>query len=525
MKKLQVIAVLITICIADSNQNLKAQEVQGVVFEDANRNARLDGNEKGIPGILVSNQLEVVRTDNDGRYRLPVHDDETVFFTIKPAGYAVPLNKQNLPQFYYIHQPNGSPELEYAGVAPTGKLSESLDFPLYKTTSTDTFETIVFADPQPRDDQEIDYIRDDVISELVGSKAAFGVTLGDIMYDDLSLFERYNNIVARIEIPFYNVPGNHDMNYDVPDDRHSLETFKRHFGPPYYAFEYGQVSFIMLDTVEWLGDADTTDTGNYRGKLGEKQLKWIGNYLQFVPEQRLLVFGMHLPFYFSADAGQHVNVSDRDKLFELLKNREHLLAIAGHLHIIEHNDLKPEQSWHGESFFPQILCTAVSGSWWSGPKDERGIPTTDQRDGAPNGYHLFRFEGNQYSQKFKAATRDENYQIRISSPQGTISQTQLDSVQIVANVFNGNNRTQVEYELDDAAPVQMRHTSIKDPFMVQLHAHYNDTYPSWLQPQPSPHIWTAPIPHTLDVGVHKLVVTVADEFGKRYTQARIFEVK
>jgi len=197
---------------------IHAQEISGVVFRDTNHNLLYDAGEKGIPNVIVSNQHEVVTTDRRGRYTLPGSEEMIVFIT-KPAGFATPMNEHNLPQFYYIHQPAGSPEMEFEGVSPTGPLPEELNFPLYKVKEPNTFDVIMFSDPQPRDAQEISYIRDDVIAELMGTEAAFGLTLGDIMFDDLSLFSRQNEIFSALDIPFYNVPGNHDINYDATDDQ------------------------------------------------------------------------------------------------------------------------------------------------------------------------------------------------------------------------------------------------------------------------------------------------------------------
>src|SRR5690606_21146726 len=107
-----------------------AQEMaNGVVFEDLNRNGKKERREKGIPGVAVSNGIQVVQTDAQGKYTLPVSDDQ-IIFVIKPSDYEVPVNENNLPQFFYIHKPNGSPELDFAGVAPTGKLPKSVDFGL-----------------------------------------------------------------------------------------------------------------------------------------------------------------------------------------------------------------------------------------------------------------------------------------------------------------------------------------------------------------------------------------------------------
>jgi hypothetical protein len=495
------------------------------VYEDTNKNQQFDAGEKTIPGVLVSNQREVVKTAENGRYSLPV-EDGSVIFVIKPGGYAAPLDGSNLPQFYYIHQPEGSPPLKYAGVPPGGGLPESIDFPLYRASDSDTFSALVFADPQPRSDTEIDYIRDDVIAELIGVDAALGITLGDIMYNDLSLFERYNRIVGQIGVPFYNVPGNHDMNFDAADDRTSLETFKRVYGPTYYAVEYGKVSFVALDDVEWLGSDSTKGTGNYRGNLGETQLTWLRNYLRFVPPERLIVIGVHIPIYFPRDSSDYINVGDRDQLFDILKGREHVLIITGHMHTVEHNFFDTEDGWAGKTPLPQIICSTVSGSWWSGPKDERGIPTSDQRDGAPNGYHIFCFEGNRYSQRFKAAGFDGEYQIRISAPAGTLNRDEInDTTRIIANIFNGDETFVVNYKIDDLLPVPMVRTVMKDPFTVSLHDTYPDTYPSWVKPLNSTHIWTAPLPENLGKGAHKIVVSARDKEGRFYEAARIFEIR
>ena len=38
------------------------------------------------------------------------------------------------------------------------------------------FEAILLSDTQPQTDAELDYIRDDVVAELIGSNARFGMT-------------------------------------------------------------------------------------------------------------------------------------------------------------------------------------------------------------------------------------------------------------------------------------------------------------------------------------------------------------
>jgi hypothetical protein len=500
--------------------------VEGMVFEDVNENGRKDDGEKGIGGILVSNQYDVVETNRKGRYKIPLHGENATIFVIKPNSYDLPCNENMTPRFSYVHRPEGSPELKHEGLLPTGPLPESVDFPLLKIRKkSDRFDVVVFSDPQPRSNREIDYIRDDIMSELVDTEASFGIALGDIMYDDLALYDRYTRVVSSAGIPFFNVPGNHDMNYDAEDDRFALETFRRHFGPSYYAFEYGKVSFVVLDDVEWMGEDEEKGTSNYRGKLGNRQTAWLENYLEHVPKDRLIVLTMHIPLYHEGDPDESVNVIDRDDVFDLLKERKHLLAIAGHMHLAEQYDLDDAAGWMGTHRFQQITCTAVSGSWWSGPRNERGIPSAEQRDGVPNGYHVFSFDGNGYTQRFKPAGLSEDKQIRISSPTGKIRVTTESNLEVLANVFNGNEHSTVEYRLDGGEFIRMERTVTTDPFIARLIKNNRKSYPDWIEPVPALHIWTAPLPLDLETGAHTVTVRTTNEYGDMFSESSVFETE
>ena len=45
--------------------------------------------------------------------------------------------------------------------------------------------------------------------------------------------------MKNIELPWYNVTGNHDMNFDSEKDELSDETFELNFGCANYSFNYG----------------------------------------------------------------------------------------------------------------------------------------------------------------------------------------------------------------------------------------------------------------------------------------------
>jgi hypothetical protein len=313
------------------------------------------------------------------------------------------------------------------------------------------------------------------------------------------------------------------MNYDAPSDTYSLETFKRIYGPPYYSFEYGQVHFIVLDDVEYLPDPQK-EKGAYRGWIGEKQLKWLANDLQQVSQDKLIVLAMHIPIKSVEGDDDALRVVNKDRLFELLKDREHVLALAGHSHTIEHHTFTANEGWNGKQPFPQIISAAFSGSWWSGPPDGRGIPSTDQRDGAPNGYHLFYFTGNTFEQIYKSAALDPAFQLRVSFPLGILPVDSLANRQIVVNVFNGDANTEVKFKIDEGPFQQMRNTVMSDPFIERQFKMYRDKLLSWINPVPSTHIWVAPLPDKLAAGAHVIRVEAKMPPGRIFKTHRIFEI-
>jgi 3',5'-cyclic AMP phosphodiesterase CpdA len=259
---------------------------------------------------------------------------------------AVPVDESKLPQFFYRYCPSGSQQLyasRFRGVDPTGPLPDSVDFALYRQEELDRFTVVWLADTQAQSAAELDFLRDDVIAELIGSEAAFGVTVGDIIYDDLSLLPRHNRLVSAIGIPWYNVPGNHDVNYLAPNDRHSLETFKRIYGPPYYSFDYGQVHFVVLDTVIYLGRDQGRDephprgAGRYIGGVDQQQLRWLAADLAQVPASRPVVLAMHIPLRSSYDPDSlTINVDNREEVLATLAGHQRVTIIAGHMHSVEH---------------------------------------------------------------------------------------------------------------------------------------------------------------------------------------------
>jgi len=519
MMKLAKYSFLIVVLLAVFTLSVYAESISGIVFHDKNKNQVLDKGEKGIKGVLVSNERDVVKTDRKGRYTLEVND-ETIIFITKPAGYMTPLNDVNLPQFYYIHYPKGSPELRFGGIEPTGPFPDSVNFPLYKTKEPKELKFLALGDPQPRNRGEVDYFRDDVLPELIVTDAAFAIPMGDIVFDDLSIYDYHNATIAEIGIPLYNVPGNHDMNYDAEDDHYALETFKRIFGPPQYSFDYGKVHFVVLDDIVYLGK---NEQGNphYAERLGPAQLEWLKNDLALVPRNKLIVLCMHAPLASlrSGAAGKKT-----DTLYALLDEFDHVLVFAAHTHTTGHIFHGKEHGRNNPTPVHHYVCGAMCGSWWMGPKDERGIPIADQRDGVPNGWNMVVVDDVSYKICFKAARFDADYQLDISYPRGTVTTDDLKGKDVIVNVFAGSERSRVKCAIDRGEPVEMRRVQLKDPYTVALFERYKDEF-KWANPVVTGHLWSVPLPADLAPGHHTIVATTTDEYGDTYSIARTFTIK
>jgi hypothetical protein len=531
---------------ARENDHQDGHLVTGVVFEDRTGSGRREGGNPGIAGVRVSNGHDVVATDSDGRYALPL-DGDGVIFVIKPTGYTVPLERGTmLPRFYYIHQPTGTPAqlgLRYRGVEPTGQLPGSVDFALRKVDEPTRFDVLLFTDTHAGSPAELDFFRQDVINALIGTKAAFGMTTGDIMSDDLSLYARYNRIVGQLGVPWHNVIGNHDLNLDAPDARYSRETFKQTFGPSCYAFEYGGALFLVLDNVEYLG-ARAGGNCSYQGRFGKRQLAFVANILKGTPADRLVVAGMHIPLRTYLDPTDPAsNTADHLAFLKLLEGRPSV-SFSGHTHTTEHHYLSSDDGNPARAAHHHHVMTAASGSWWSGPYDHRGVAVADSHDGTPNGFHVLSVDGNQYSTRYQSAKEVNARQVRITVDNefhrgaadtnggnrmsqlvgAPIAQDQAGATDLVVNVFDGGPRSRVEYRIGDHTPVRMEPVRRPDPFVREVYARNQATKKSWVKAEVCSHLWAASLPADLEAGTHCVKVRVTDEYGREHHEYLVLEV-
>jgi hypothetical protein len=516
------------------------QTATGVVFHDKNGNGVRDAGEPGLSKIPVSNGMDVVLTDAQGRYTLTV-DDWTTLFVIKPSGWKTAVDPaNNVPQFFYVHRPQGSPEVKYGGVAATGALPDSVDFALEKQREPKKFRVLCLGDTQPRNQTEVDYQSQELVAEVAGIDAAFGMTLGDLVFDDLSVLEPMAASIGMIGIPWRHVIGNHDIDFDAPERRLTAETYQRVFGPDYYAFNYGQVHFIVLNNIFW-----DVEARRYHAELGDAQLTFIENNLRHVPQDRLIVLMMHIPL---------MEIRDKDRLFALLQDFPNTFSLSAHWHRQEHFFLDGEQGWPGAEPHHHLVKGTACGSWWTGQFDPLGVPHATMADGTPRGYSVITFDGTDYSQEYKVMRRPAEYQMNIHAP-NVVAAADAASAAVVVNVFFGSERSTVDMRLGDSGPwIPMQQVTGQDPFYVEMYDRQvqlltriardrgieqvtddilRDIGRDYMAingrtspvPRDTGHLWTASLPPDPPPGSHFIHVRTTDMYGQTHTDRRVIRIE
>ena len=529
-----------------------SERVSGIVFDDLDQDGQHGARESGVGSVSVSNGCEVVLTDSDGLYEINLAPGQ-ILFVSQPSGYVVPVDENNLPLFFYRHYPDGTPtaisgtsvEWLWPVIEPTGPLPARIDFPLHELSSQEIrFTAHAFADPQARSDLGEDMLREDLVNTLLGNpyQAEFSITVGDVVYDNLGLYDRHKEMIGLIGIPQWNLPGNHDMNFESPNAHYANETFKKHFGPTYFSFNYGNAHVVALNNVEYAGAGQRNSAnGTYRGFISDDQLLWLERDLANVPEDKLIVIATHISLISEASdgnpsheiAGPHTD--NFDQLLELLLPFNNVYGLAGHDTSNSWKvEINHEHGWTGQPWIAHTLAEVRGSGWTRGPKDLRGVADATMEDGNPNGFYLLKFDDVTLVPEFIPFPygRDAGQRLRIvldpelvNPADNSINPGMLRAnTKVVVNLFDGGERDSVRLSLDGGPLTPMRYVVRTDPFMEKAYRQLADTRDAFPTPAASTHIWEFDLPENLEPGIHSVVVESEDEFEQQQRGVLSFEV-
>jgi C terminal of Calcineurin-like phosphoesterase/Calcineurin-like phosphoesterase len=498
--------------------------VNGTVYSDTGGAGVRSLTDRGIPGVLLSNGVDITSTDGDGHWRLPWRAGAHVF-VIKPTDWSLPCGNNGLPILSRL----------LGDTAP----NEAIDFALQRAEEPRRFDVALLADTQPQSMLELGYLRDSVFPAVIDSGAVFAINHGDVVFDRPELNARYLDLAGGTGIPWHHCPGNHDMNAGSPAS--CFDTWKRTFGPCHYAFRYGGVTFILLNNVERLAEGTLTAGGyDYRGCIGREQLTFVRRLLKHIPQDELVVVSMHIPLV----GWEHPDdpsglTADKKELLALLSGRPNTLSLAGHTHTTEHHYLDAKDGFAGPGLHHHHVLTAASGSWWSGPYDASGMPMALSRDGTPRGFHMLEVSERTYRTRFVSMCETSRSQVRLClegaeiAPSdgatqrvrltGSLSQAACAGTFVTANVFDGGPRTQVICKIarrggtpmPQHAAVTLARVRTTDVAVEAVYMRHREQLKAWVAPAPSSHYWRGRLP---------CLAVVTDEYDRPSRASFMFEV-
>ena len=395
-----------------------------------------------------------------------------------------------------------------AGAAASGAGGAPAD-----DTIAGPLRVLVFADPQPKSEADVDYYRRDIVAPLRGRHGAqLGISLGDISNDRPDLYPGIREATAALGVPWLYVPGNHDADAGATDDAGSLDAYHAAFGADTYVHRTPQANFIGLDDVI----VTPGQRPGYIGGFREDQFAFLERMLPTLPKDRLLVLAMHIPLFETPDRDTFRD-ADRTRLFALLREFQHLLVLTAHMHTQRHVFHGAASSWQGTAPLHEYNVGAACGAFWSGTKDGEGIPDTTMADGTPNGHAVLEVRpGGDYALAWHNARDATDAQLSLHAPK-VLRHGAYPAWGVYANVYMGMDDTRVDYRIDGDDWKPMRKVLQPDPRLMAENRRDDEAtalrgYDRSPEAEASPHLWRAALPTDLAAGEHMVEVRAFDRW-------------
>lgn len=440
-----------------------------------------DATGKGIAGVVVYDSQNFTSTDKDGRWELRTDTAYSKFICIStPADYQLP-QKEGLASDFYV---------------PVGKAvrEKGHDFHLEKRRKpVRDFYYIAVSDPQIRDEADFKRWKDEttkdlrhVTDSLKRKREVVGMTLGDLVFDNLSLYPAYADSWKNMGLTSFQCIGNHDFdrryqalnNMRTNSARYGEQVYGKYFGPTDYSFNIGKVHVITLNNINYLGGY------KYVECLTDRQIAWLEKDLSFVPKGTTVIVNMHAAGWNKVSNTD--NMRNPDRLLDVLKDyRVHMFC--GHTHYFQNVEVNDH--------FYQHNIGAACGAWWVG---------NINRCGAPNGYMIVDVKGDSLQWQYKSTGLPLNYQFKVYAQGNFGSQRQY----VVANVWDVDSKCRVEW-LQDGKPMgkMERFTDEDDEFRTR--------YAKGSLPSLTTHLFRC-----RPVGkYHSLKVVFTNRFRKTFSQS------
>ena len=329
---------VLAVCDAQG-QTSQSIAMSGFVFDDLNNNGVRDANEQGIKGAVISDQVNVVTSNDKGFYQIEYASSYGILFVSVPSGYRA--------------------EKSFWQRVDTTRTKSQVDFPLVKISLPAAFTFIQASDTHVSEHSLDRMQKFRNIVDSVGPD--FVIITGDLVRDALrvseseakNLYELFLSEIRKTKVPVWLVPGNHEIfgierHLSLVSQQNPLygrKMYRHYLGPDYYSFNYGGIHFIGLNSLEF-------EDLWYYGRIDSIQLEWLRKDLATIPSTTPVVTFQHVPFYsggfsmmpFEEDGPartivrehgvmQHRHVvSNAQDVLAIMRDHNFPLALAGHYH-------------------------------------------------------------------------------------------------------------------------------------------------------------------------------------------------
>ena len=381
---------------------------------------------KGIAGVVVNDGVHFTKTDAQGVWSLQTDTARSKFVSIStPAAYELP-------------QEDGLADGFYVSVRALALAGGRHDFRLEKRRQvSDSFYYIPVSDPQVRNAREMKRWRQETVPDMVEvidslkqAREVVGMTLGDLVFDNMTLFDEYKTSLKHTGATFFQCIGNHDFDKRY-QDLHNMAVgtpvygemvYGRYFGPTDYSFNIGRAHIVTMKSLNYVGGKQ------YLESMTGEQIAWLEKDLSYVPEGSLVILNMHAAGW--NRVGEDGNIRNAAQLREVLKGY-HVHVFCGHTHFFQNIEVNENLYQHN--------IGAACGAWWSG---------WTNLCGAPNGYMIVDVDGDELRWHYKATGHPLTYQATVYGPGEFASQRDY----VVANVWDYDPKCKVEW-LQDGRPM------------------------------------------------------------------------
>lgn len=467
-----------------------------------------------VEGVLVSDGIQTTVTDGSGNYELFSELPLRRFVQITvPAGYEISSTK-GIPQFWQR--------------IPEDAEKFKADFTLMRRTiAGDCYTVLMTADPQIRAKTEktdnymfhsIDMYEDMCtdMKELAASitdRPVYSICLGDMVHNNMNLWETYCSGIGDFDFPVFHVIGNHDHIQNVKTDDLAVAYYEKYLGPTNYAVDLGQLHYIFLDNIYMADNSNLSggSTGDYRNGLSDEALEWLRGHLSHVDKSKILMMCAHSSLY--KKLGRDPSESDKNAsaYTELLSGYKFIHSWAGHNHDYFNYAYAAEEANSKYSNVESHILGRSTGML--------GLNAGVTADGVPRGYLVIDVAGENITWKFKPCGYEENrkseipadWQFRAYYPYENDYYT---TGKVYANVWNYDGHWGPVYYSDSGKnKVEMNPDKTHDGYANYLYEQYKSQY-STMSYTVTPHMFS--IEPTAEA--KSAIIETTDRFGNRYSK-------